>query len=500
MITRARAARVLSSLFETGGTIRQKAIRGTVWTVLSQWLIKPIQFIQTIILARLLNPSDFGLMGLLYVIVGTINVFVAPGMQSALVQRKEVDRIVLNTAWVVSIIGSLTKAALVIIAAPYAATFYNSPILEHMLRLYALGYVIGGFRNVGMVLYRREIDMKMITIAQQLSALIKVIVTVVLVFWLRNVWALVIGTLAGEVITLIVSFILSPYRPSFEFDYKRARGLFRFGRHIMLTGIILLVIERGDRALLGKVLDLDAVGFYSMAYALAILPSTFLTSIMSQVLFPVFSRLNEQLDSLKRTFLTILKFVSLITIPASIGIGILAPEIVEVVYGSKWLPMVDSLRVLCVFGVVHSVVSLSGTLFQGTGKPQYLTAVSFAQLVLMAIMIYPLTKAYHILGASVAVTIPMVLVQGWALMKTAEIIGEKVSVILKTLSLPLLGTLTMIVALSTAKYIFFDQATVPGLLGLVMLGAVTYMGTIILIDRKVISDLKALIKLTGDGK
>jgi O-antigen/teichoic acid export membrane protein len=268
----------------------------------------------------------------------------------------------------------------------------------------------------------------------------------------------------------------------------------------MLTKIILLAIERGDRALLGKVLDLGAVGFYSMAHSLAILPSTFLTGIMSQVLFPVFSRLNDQTDTLRRSFLTVLKFVSLITIPASIGIGTLAPEIVEVVYGSKWLPMVDSLRVLCVFGVIHSVVSLSGTLFQGAGKPQYLTAVSFAQLVLMAIMIYPLTKAYNILGASVAVTIPMVVVQGWALMKSAEIIGEKLSVILKTLSLPLLGALTMIVALTTAKYFFFDQATVPGLLSLVMLGAVTYMGTIIIFDRKVITELKALIKLTGDGR
>jgi O-antigen/teichoic acid export membrane protein len=500
MITRTRAARVISGLFATGGTIRQKAIRGTVWTIFSQWLTKPVQFIQTIIVARVLNPSDLGLMGLLYVVVGTINVFVAPGMQSALVQRKEVDRNALNTAWVVSILGSLVKSVLIFFSAQYAAAFYNSSMLEQMLKIFALGYVIGGFRNVGMVLYRRDIDMRMITIAQQLSALIQVFVTVVLVLWLRNVWALVIGSIVGEAITLIVSFILSPYRPSFEFDYKLARGLFRFGRHILLTGIILLVIEKGDRALLGKVLDLEAVGYYGMAYALAILPSTFLTGIIHEVLFPVFSRLNDQVDSLRRTFLTVLRFLSLITIPASIGIGVLAPEIVEVVYGSKWLPMVDSLRVLCVFGMIRSVVTLSGTLFQGTGKPHYLTAVSFAQLVIMAVMIYPLTKTYHILGASIAVTVPMVLVQGWALMKSAEIIGEKLSVILSILSLPLLGTVVMIVTLSFAKNYLFTQTTVHGLLSLVILGAVTYMSTIILFDRKVLTELKALSKLTGEGR
>ena len=495
MISRARAVQVISGLFETGGTIRQKAIRGAVWTIFSQWLTKPVQFIQTIIVARVLNPSDLGLMGLLFVIVGTINVFVAPGMQSALVQRKEVDRNALNTAWVVSILGSFTKSMLIFLAAPYAAEFYNSPLLEQMLKIFALGYLVGGFRNVGMVLYRREIDMRMITIAQQLSALITVIVTVVLLLLLRNVWALVIGSIVGEAITLIVSFILSPYRPAFEFDYKLARGLFSFGRHILLTGIILLVIERGDRALLGKVLDLDAVGYYGMAYALAILPSTFLTGIINQVLFPVFSRLNDQEDTLRRAFLTVLRFLSLITIPASIGIAMLAPELVEVVYGQKWLPIVDSLRVLSIFGIIHAVVSLSGTLFQGTGKPQYLTAVSFAQLVIMAIMIYPLTKAYNILGTSIAVTVPMILVQGWALKKSAEIIGEKLTVILMILRLPLLGTVVMSATLFAAKYYLFTQTTVLDLLGMIILGVISYTGTVLLIDREVITELKTLFKI-----
>jgi O-antigen/teichoic acid export membrane protein len=496
MLTRAKAARIFSGFFETGGTIRQKAIRGTVWTLFSRWLTKPVQFIQTIILARLLNPSDFGLMGLLFVIVGTIDVFVAPGMQSALIQRKEVDREALNTAWVVGIVGAMTKSVLLFISAPYAAAFYNSPLLGQLLKLFALSYFIGGFRNIGMVLYRREIDMRMITIAEQISAVFQVVVTVILAFWLRNVWALVIGYIAGEAVSLIVSYILSPYRPSFKFNLTIARGLFRFGRHILLTGIILLAIEKSDRALLGKVLDLDAVGFYSLAYGLAILPSTYLTGVISQVVFPIFSRLHDQVASLRRSFLTLVKFISLITIPASIGIGLLAPEIVQVVYGAKWLPMVDSLRVLCVFGMVRSIVAMSGSLFQGTGKPHYLTAVSFAQLVIMAVLIYPLTKAYHLLGTSIAVTVPMVLVQGWALKKSSEIIEEKLSVILKILSLPLVATVAMILVLFLAKYYLFHQTTVIGLLSLVLLGGMTYVGTIFLVDRKIFSEMKALTRFT----
>ena len=498
MITRARAARVFSGFFETGGTIRQKAIRGTVWTIFSQWVSKPVQFIQTIILARLLNPSDFGLMGLLFVIVGTINVFVAPGMQSALIQRKEVDRVALNTAWVVSIFGSIAKSVLLFISAPYAAAFYDAPLLGQIIKLFALSYFIGGFRNVGMILYRREIDMRMITIAEQISVLSQVVVTVFLAFWFRNVWALVIGTIAGEAVSLIASFILSPYRPSFAFDYRMARGLFRFGRHILLTGIILLAIEKSDRALLGKVLDLDAVGFYSMAYALAILPSTYLTGIIGQVLFPVFSRLHDKVESLRNGFLTILKFLSLITIPASLGIMILAPEIVGVVYGAKWLPMVASLRVLCVFGMIRSIVTLSGTLFQGTGKPQYLTAVSFAQLLIMAVLIYPLTKTYHILGTSIAVTVPMVLVQGWALKKSAEIIEGKLSVMLKILGLPLVGSVAMFLMLFFVKTYVVPQTSLMSLLGLVLLGAVTYASMIILIDRKILTETKAFIRSIGE--
>jgi PST family polysaccharide transporter/lipopolysaccharide exporter len=307
----------------------------------------------------------------------------------------------------------------------------------------------------------------------------------------------VIGYIVAEGVSLIASFFLSPYRPSFDFDLKMARGLFRFGRHILLTGIILLAIEKSDRALLGKVLDLNAVGFYSMAYALAILPSTYLTGVIGQVLFPVFSRLHDKVESLRNGFLTILKFLSLITIPASIGIMILAPEIVEVVYGAKWLPMVDSLRVLCVFGMIRSIVTLSGTLFQGTGKPQYLTAVSFAQLAIMAVLIYPLTKAYQILGTSIAVTVPMVLVQGWALKKSSEIIQEKLSIILKILTMPLIGSVAMTLVLFFVKSYLVQQPTVMGLLGLVLLGAVTYTSAILLFDRKILAETKAFIRSIG---
>ena len=485
--------RIFNGFFENGGSVQQRAIRGSVWLLFSSWVTKPIQFVQTIILVRILNPSDFGLMGIIYVITGTMNVFTSTGIQSALIQGKDVRKEALDTAWVFSIVRGIINCILLYFFAPYVASFYETPILEKIIKIFAITYIFGGVRNIGMVIFAREIDFKMIAIAEQIQGLLQMVATVVFAIILKNVWALVIGYVIGEGIALIVSYILHPFRPSFKFDLNIAKGLFGFGRYIFISGIIIHIINRGDDALVGKVLSLETLGFYTLAYGLATLPSNYITDIISRLTFSTFSRLQEEVATLRNGYLTTLKFVSFISIPASAGIAILAPEIVEVVYGAKWSPMVPSLRVLCIFGMIRTIVAISGSLFQGVGKPNYLAYISFAQLIIMAIIVYPLTITYNILGTSIAVVVPMVLVQGWALKKTSEIIKERLSVIFRIISLPVVGSLAMLIGLSFLKNQFVNQISFPSLLSLVLFGSGVYCSVIFLVDRKIFMEMKTLI-------
>jgi O-antigen/teichoic acid export membrane protein len=493
MISLQSASRVVTALFDSGGGIRRKAVRGTLWVVLSRWITKPILFVQTIILVRLLEPTDFGLMGLLFVVTGTIEVFVAPGMQTALIQRKEINAAALNTAWVVSISGAMIKAVLLFMAAPYVASFYETAILEQIVKVFAISYLIGGFKNIGMVVYRREINIKMITYSEELTKLLQVVITVALAFALRNVWALVIGQISGGVISVFFSYLFSPYRPSLKFDLNIARGLFGFGRHIFLSGIILLMINQGDRALLGKIVDLEAVGFYTMAYGLSMLPATYLTGIIGQVIFPAFSRVNNSLSSLKKGYLSIIKFAALVTFPGAAGIFILAPEIVGIVYGEKWLPMVDTLRVLSLYGLIRLIYGVNVALFQGTGRPYYVTWISAVRLILMAVIIFPLTTRYGTLGVGIAVVIPMLLIQVWVFRWALKIVQEGPACLFGVLRFPLFGMAVMTSVLLTVRILAGHGASITGLLGLILLGVVVYSGSILIADRGIVKEIKGLV-------
>ena len=495
MLPLERASKIFNGFFKNGGTIQQRTIRGSVWLLASIWLTKPIQFIQTVILVRVLNPSDFGLMGILYVITGTMDVFTSTGIQSAIIQGKDIRKEALDTAWVFSIIRGITNCILLYILAPYVASFYETPIIEKIIKIFAITYLLGGFKNIGMVIFAREIDFKMIAIAEQIKGLLQMVVTVVFAIILKNVWALVIGYVVGEGIALIVSYLLHPFRPSFKFDLNIAKGLFSFGRYVFLSGIIIHIINKGDDALVGKVLSLETLGFYTLAYGLATLPSNYITDLISTITFSTFSRLQEEGATLRKGYLTTLELVSFISVPASAGIAILAPEIVEVVYGAKWLPMVQSLRVLCIFGMIKTIVSISGSLFQGVGKPNYLAYLSFAQLIIMIIIIYPLTITYNILGTSIAVVVPMVLIQGWALKKTSEIIKERLSVILKIISVPIAGSIVMLIVLSSFKNQFVNKISFLWLLGLVLLGGGVYCSAIFFVDRKIFIKMRTLISI-----
>lgn len=493
MLSIERARSILAGFLETGGSVQQRAVRGVGWLLLSNWLTKAILFGQTIILVRLLTPADFGLMGILFVITGTIAVFTSPGIETALIQRKEPTRIELDTSWAISVARGIVKCGLLSLIAPYMAEFYGEPSLDPAIKVFAVTYLLGGFRNIGTVGLTREMNFKRISLSFQVTRILQMMITLAFAFTWRNFWALIAGQVAGEILALVASYIIHPYRPSFHFDLEVAKNLFRFARHVLFSGIVIYVINNGDDALVGKVLGIEALGFYTLAYGLATMPSDHVMGVIGQIMFPAFARFQGQIASLRKSYLTTLRFVSLITMPACVGAALLAPEIIQVVYGSRWLPMVDPLRVLCIFGMIRSIVSISGSLFQGVGRPNYLTYVSFAQLIIMAAIIYPLTVAYGILGTAIAVVVPMVAVQGWAMRRTAELIEQPLGAVLRVMRLPLAATATMAVVVLMAKTASVQQPSVTVLLSLIVIGVAVYAMTIYVMDRSLVTEVKQLL-------
>ena len=171
------------------------------------------------------------------------------------------------------------------------------------MRLLALSPFLRGFNNIGIVFFRKDMQFNKIFLLNFAEMLTRAVTSIVLAFILRNVFALAYGILASRVMTLFLSYILHPYRPRLKFNLKKAGELFDFGKWLLGSSILKYVINQGDKAVVGKLIDVTSLGFYGLAYRMSMLPVKQITNIVAQVMFPTFSILQDEPDQLRKRFL-----------------------------------------------------------------------------------------------------------------------------------------------------------------------------------------------------
>lgn len=452
----------------------QKARKGGFLITLSNVLQLFLALGRTIIIARFLAPEEIGLMGIVLFILAILESITETGFSAALIQQKEDIHPYLDTAWSVSLVRGFALYGILFLAAPLLAGFFEAPAVVQLLQVVGLAFLFEGAKNIGVTLFRKELDFRQEFIFQQLELLADMIVTIVLVMALRNVWALVLGYVAGKAVKCLASFILHPFRPRLTWDRHQAARLYRFGKHLMYSSVIILLITQGDNAVVGKLLGSAALGLYVMAYKISNLPATGITHAISQVAFPAYAKLQDDIDLLRRVYLKSLRYLALVIVPACGGIAILARELVTVLLGSSWLPIVVPVQILCVFGLLRAIASTTGPLFQGVGRPDIITKLNLVKLLVISALIVPLTRRYGIVGASLAVTIPMVAEQFFAWFICARILKGRVRQIGAALAPSFAGTLVMMAILFLLARSPIVKTNVFSLAGLIGIGAVSY--------------------------
>ncbi|GAI54637.1 unnamed protein product, partial [marine sediment metagenome] len=197
----------------------------------------------------------------------------------------------------------------------------------------------GGFVNIGVLYFQKELEFNKQFIYRASGTLADFVVAVAAVLILKSVWALVFGLLAGNFVRLIVSYLVHPYRPHFKLDLAKTKELFGFGKWILGSSILVFLITQGDDIFVGKLLGITFLGFYQMAYRISNAPATEITHVISQVTFPAYSKLQDNLPGLREGYLKTLQLTAFISIPLAGGIFILAPEFTTIFLGDKWMPM-----------------------------------------------------------------------------------------------------------------------------------------------------------------
>ena len=474
--------RTIDNLTHPEKSLSQRAVRSGAWVFLLRVIQQLFSLARLMILARILAPHDFGLMGIALLSMATLETFSQTGFQQALIQKKHDIKPYLDSAWTFLILRGVILFAILYLIAPYAATFFDAPEAKPIIQVIGLSVIFQAFTNIGVIHFQKELEFNKQFTYQLSGTLTDFVVAIAAVLILGNVWALVFGLLAGKAAMLVVSYLIHPYRPHLSFDIGKVKELFGYGRWIFGSTVLVFLVTQGDDILVGKILGITALGFYQMAYLISNLPATEITHLISQVTFPVYSKIQDDIPRLKDAYLKILQLTTFISFPIAGLIFILAPDFTMIFLGEKWMPMVPAMQILVFAGLVRSIAATTGPIFYAVGKPRIDTKWQIVRLFVIAVLIYPFTIKWDILGASFVVFLSIFISNLGFSFSAIKITGCGTKNFIKPLVLSLIIGIAVIMPILILKFVI-NTTEILGFVSVIAIGFLICLGMAYLVDK-----------------
>ncbi len=463
--------------------LSKKVAKGGFWLLSIRALDSVIGLLKLFILARLLAPNDFGLLGIAFLIISTLDTFSQTGLGTALIQMKDDIKEYLNTVWAVSIIRGFVLYGVLFISAPYAAIFFKSPDSTAIIRVVGITILIRSFTNSGIIYFQKELELNKHFLYRFSSTIVNFSVTVFFAFTLKSVWALVYGQLADCITGVVASYLLHRYRPRFKLDLDKVKKLFGFGKWVFGSSILVFIFTQGDDFFVGKLLGVAALGFYQMAYRISSMPTTEITHVVSSVTYPAYSRIQDNLPRLRNAYLKTLKLTAFLSFPIVGLIVSLSPDLTIVILGEKWMPMVPSMQVLAFYGLITSVAATAGPVFYSIGKPGIDTKNQLLQVILLMALIYPLTSKWGLLGTSLAVVITSLTVNIVVLISLLKVTQCQLWNVVRLLLFPGISVFITFFFLIIIKENYFSSKGIVELILSIIYGVFVYLSICCFFDK-----------------
>ena len=344
----------------TGRQLGRQVAVGTAWSIALRWGIRGIGVISTVIYVRLLTPADFGLAAMAMLVVGFVEVLRQTGQSLALIRHPHPTREHYDTAWTIQVATGAIVTATILLAAPLATLLFDDPRVVNVIRVMGLRALIGGFENIGVVDFQRDLKFHLefrYMIGQRIGTFLITTATAVA---LRNYWALVAGLVGGQSVGVALSYLLNPTRPRLSLSRFRELASFSIWTFVGYMGQILN--ERSDEIAVGNLIGTVGLGFYHIAADTG-------TSLVLEILNPInrtiysaYARLLDHRELLKLAYLDVLSIVATIAISIAVGLQLVASDLVLVLFGPRWMPSAPLLGWLAAaggfFGLIMSVVTL----------------------------------------------------------------------------------------------------------------------------------------------
>jgi PST family polysaccharide transporter len=349
-------------------TLKQKTLSGLKWSTVAQIGKQIGQFVIVAILARLLSPDDFGLLGMITVFTGFAMIFGELGVGAAIIQKQDVTDELLSSAFWVNVASGVLLSLLFVGLAPVIAWFYNKPELYLLVTVISLNFILISFTTIQQTILQKKMDFKPLMVRDIASVVGGGVVGIVCAFNGIGVWSLVFQTLSTTVINGVLLWIYSSWRPKFVFSWLHIKSIIGFSANVTGFQTVNYFARNVDYLLVGKFLGAEALGFYTLAYKLMLTPLQNISGVISRVMFPAFSEIQHDHSKVRHNYQKVIRAISTITFPLMLGLFLMADEVVYLVYGPQWEPSILAVKILCFCGLLQSINTTVGIIYNSQGR------------------------------------------------------------------------------------------------------------------------------------
>lgn len=462
-------------------SLNKQVAKSAVWMVGLRTSIKLIGFVSTIFLARLLTPEDFGLVAIIMSFFALMQILGDFGFDTVLIQKQDSTTADYNTAWSFNFSFGLFACAVVAASSTIVADFYGKQELQPIMLVLSLLFLINGTQNIGVVDFRKNLTFEKEFKFQILPKIISFFCTLGLAFWLRNYWALVIGTLVWKGCITINSYLLHSFRPKLTF--VAWKELFNFSKWLMINNLFYFINTRSPEMIIGKIISPQASGFFTIAQEISTMSTTELASNVNRATYPGYSKISHDPQLLKDMYLTVMASISILVVPAGVGVASIAGVLVPVVLGNQWLESIVLIKYLAISGTLMAVNSNTGYVFLAMGLPKISSIMGLLRIVVFLPMLLWFSFAFGLEGAALAVFLTTVVMFAFSNILIYSKLKITAFQLLSVHLRPVLSSFIMFLFIYFAQPYFADFYQGPGimfLLSCVVLGAVVYIGFILL--------------------
>ncbi|MHB8858331.1 MAG: lipopolysaccharide biosynthesis protein [Thermoleophilia bacterium] len=387
-----------------GRTLTKLTAHSIVWMSSATLISRLVRTLVTLVLAKLLAPSEFGLFSLALIATSAFGIFREMGLSQALIfRRRDIDRAA-DTAFFLVPAQGLLMFCLAFALAPAISSFFNIPEASLLIRVLSLDLVVSSFGMVPAVLLERDLRFRAKFIPLVAPVIGYSVVAVIAAIFGFGVWSLVAGELARSFLTGTVIWFFTDWRPRLFFNWQLAKDLLSYGKHIVGASLTVLLFTNIDNIAVAKELGTENLGFYVFAFSVGTMPITYIATSVNRVLFPAYSRIQTDLKALSRAYAMSVEYMGMIAAPMALATATLAPVMLTFLYGDKWKGSVAVLQILAFYGLSRGFGTGAESILKSLGKPRLVSWVTYIQFILILPLLYTVTRNWGIVGVGLLFT------------------------------------------------------------------------------------------------